>query len=120
MSIGGLGGEGPKNVVYRTPLGNTVNWSETGGGLDPYHLHTLRQWQGAYWDGLPDPEPTPTPETAKLPQDRLDQLKQPFDLDISDVSPEEAQFDFDNIGSEFDFGTDEEFIQDLRDRYGNF
>lgn len=119
VSLGGFGGEGPKNVVYRTPLGNTVNWSETGGGLDPYHLHTLRQWQGAYWDGLPDPDPTP--ETAKLPQDRLDQLKQPFDLQISDVSPEDARFDIDNTETEkIDFGADESFIQDLRDRFGNF
>ena len=122
VSLGGFGGEGPKNVVYRTPLGNTVQWSETGGGLDPYHLHTLRQWQGAYWDGLPDWQPEPTPESAKLPQERLDQLKQPFDLQISDTAPEETAFDFgeEEDTEKVDFGADESFIQDLRDRYGNF
>ena len=80
MGRGGLGGAGPKNVVYRTPLGNTVQWSETGGGLDPYHLHTLRQWQGGYWDGLPDDAPLLTPETMGVPQKRIDEMREPLDI----------------------------------------
>ena len=90
------------------------------GGLDPYHLHTLRQWQGAYWDGLPDPDATP--QTAKLPQERLDQLNEPFDLNITDVSTEDAKVDFgdDDDTDKIDFGNDESFIQDLRDRFGDF
>ena len=28
VSLGGMGGAGPKNVVYRTPLGNTIQWDE--------------------------------------------------------------------------------------------
>ena len=45
VSSGGFGTEGPKNVVYRTPLYNTVHYKDTGGGLDPYHNHVLRQWE---------------------------------------------------------------------------
>ena len=32
VSMGGFGTAGPKNVVYRTPLGNDMAWSSTGGG----------------------------------------------------------------------------------------
>ncbi len=51
VSSGGFGTEGPKNVVYRTPLYNSIHYKDTGGGLDPYHNHVLRQWEGPYWDG---------------------------------------------------------------------
>ena len=58
VSAGGFGTTGPKNVVYRTPLGNDMAWRSTGGGVDPYHLHVLRQWQGPYWSGSTEPELT--------------------------------------------------------------
>ena len=136
VSLGGLGGAGPKNVVYRTPLGNTIQWSETGGGLDPYHLHTLRQWQGGYWDGLPDDAPLLTPETMGVPQKRIDEMQEPLDIrpieytgpsglaDISGPSLQKPENELDSGNLDqtdlVDFGTDEGFLDELRQRLGNF
>ena len=130
VSLGGWGGEGPKNVVYRTPIGNTIAWNETGGGLDPLHLHGLRQWQGPYWDGLPDYVPEPTPEDTALPQSRLDEMQKPWrpvpvpysgpsGLDMYNTND---KLDSGNLEQTdvVDFGTDEEFLDDLRQRLGNF
>ena len=129
VSMGGWGGEGPKNVVYRTPIGNTIHWSETGGGLDPLHLHQLRQWQGPYWDGLPDYEPELSPEDTALPQSRLDEMQKPWrpepqlysggsGLDVYNTN-ELAPGNMEETGL-VDFGDDEDFLDDLRQRLGNF
>ena len=129
VSMGGFGGEGPKNVVYRTPIGNTIHWNETGGGLDPLHLHLLRQWQGPYWDGLPDYKPEPTPEDTALPQSRLDEMQKPWRPEPQLYSGRSGldaynTNELDNRAMEqtdvVDFGTDENFLDDLRQRLGNF
>jgi hypothetical protein len=132
VGLGGMGGAGPKNVVYRTPLGNTIQWNETGGGLDPYHLHTLRQWQGPYWDGLDDPKPLPTPESTGLPQERVDEMQGiyrpevleytgPSGLaDLVEQQPNELDTGAMAQGDVLDFGDDEDFLNDLRQRLGNF
>ena len=133
VSLGGMGGSGPKNVVYRTPLGNTIQWNETGGGLDPYHLHTLRQWQGPYWDGLDDdPKPLPTPESTGLPQERVDEMQgiyRPEPLEytgpsgLADLGPYPTnELDTGALaqGDVLDFGDDQGFLDDMRQRLGNF
>ena len=129
VSMGGWGGEGPKNVVYRTPIGNTIHWSETGGGLDPLHLHQLRQWQGSY-TGLPEYKPEPTPEDTALPQSRLDEMQKPgrpvpvpywgpSGLDIYNTNDELDSGTLEETDV-LDFGDDEDFLDDLRERLGNF
>ena len=129
VSMGGWGGEGPKNVVYRTPIGNTIHWSETGGGLDPLHLHQLRQWQGSY-TGLPEYKPEPTPEDTALPQSRLDEMQKPWrpvpvpysgpsGLDIYNTNDELDSGTLEETDV-LDFGDDEDFLDDLRERLGDF
>ena len=116
--------------MYRTPIGNTIHWKETGGGLDPLHLHGLRQWQGPYWDGMPDYVPEPTPEDTALPQSRLDEMQKPWrpepvpysgpsGLDVYNTND---RLDSGNLEETdvVDFGTDAEFLDDLRQRLGNF
>ena len=83
VSAGGFGRVGPKNVVYRTPLGNAMKWSQTGG-VDPYHLHVLRQWMGPYGEGAEEPEiefEKRDPIDTGLPQERMDQMQAPFDTE---------------------------------------
>ena len=129
VSMGGWGGEGPKNVVYRTPIGNTIHWSATGGGLDPLHLHQLRQWQGSY-TGLPEYKPEPTPEDTALPQSRLDEMQKPWrpvpvpysgpsGLDIYNTNDELDSGTLEETDV-LDFGDDEDFLDDLRERLGDF
>ena len=132
VSMGGFGTAGPKNVVYRTPLGNDMAWSSTGGG-DPYHLHVLRQWQGPYWDGLDDdPKPLPTPESTGLPQERVDEMQgiyRPEPLEytgpsgLADLGPYPTnELDTGALaqGEVLDFGDDQGFLSDMRQRFGNF
>ena len=117
--------------MYRTPIGNTVHWNETGGGIDPLHLHLLRQWQGAYWDGLPDHKPEPTPEETALPQSRLDEMQKPWrpepqlysggsGLDVYNTNANELAPGTLEETDVLDFGDDEDFLDDLRQRLGNF
>jgi len=89
VSMGGFGTAGPKNVVYRTPLGNDMRFRTTGGGADPYHLHVLRQWQGPYWTGETEPELPYDKRTlyeqhleTGLPEKRLEQLRVPTEMTI--------------------------------------
>ena len=134
VSMGGFGTAGPKNVVYRTPLGNDMAWSSTGGGVDPYHLHVLRQWQGPYWTGGTEPELPYDKRTlyeqhleTGLPEERLKQLKVRFDP--TPRSEQEIQDDYKqrpDVGvassdlpgpPPFDF-TDDAFLADLQQRFG--
>ena len=137
VSSGGFGTEGPKNVVYRTPLYNTVHYKHTGGGLDPYHNHVLRQWEGPYWDGHTEPEMPFSQRTMEerqretgLPEERLRQLEQPFPFEVktpaeisSDVQKRDAAHyvgvaDRDFAAPEvFDY-RDDEFLADLQQRFG--
>ena len=104
-----------------------------GGGLDPYHLHTLRQWQGPYWDGLDDdPKPLPTPESTGLPQERVDEMQgiyRPEPLEytgpsgLADLGPYPTnELDTSTLaqGDVLDFGDDQGFLDDMRQRLGNF
>ena len=135
VSAGGFGRSGPKNVVYRTPLGNAMKWSQTGG-VDPYHLHVLRQWMGPYWDGAEEPViafEKRDPIDTGLPQERMDQMQEPFDKEalFSELGADartpyyqESTQDVgvDNVGANqtevVDFG-DEAFLSDLREQYGD-
>ncbi len=135
VSAGGFGRSGPKNVVYRTPLGNAMKWSQTGG-VDPYHLHVLRQWMGPYWDGADEPEiafEKRDPTDTGLPQERMDQMQGPFDKEalFSELGTDartpyyqESTQDVgvanvdDNQTEVVDFG-DEAFLSDLREQYGD-
>ena len=137
VSSGGFGTEGPKNVVYRTPLYNSIHYKDTGGGLDPYHNHVLRQWEGPYWDGevegeMPFDQRTmfEKEQETGLSEDRLRQLEQPFSLEIKtpaeiakDVQKRDAAgyvgvADRDFAAPEvFDYG-DDAFLADLQQRFG--
>ena len=134
VSMGGWGTGGPKNVVYRTPLGNNMKWRSTGGGVDPYHLHVLRQWQGPYWTGESEPELPYDERTlfeqhqeTGLPEERLKQLQLPTEMTIE--SPEQISADISKRGDVglaarafaappvFDF-RDDSFLADLQQRLG--
>ena len=136
VSAGGFGTTGPKNVVYRTPLGNDMAWRSTGGGVDPYHLHVLRQWQGPYWSGSTEPELPYDKRTlyeqhleTGLSEERLKQMKVPFDPTPSE---QEIQKDYQQRLASGDVGvassdlpgpppfdyTDDAFLADLQQRFG--
>jgi hypothetical protein len=58
-----------------------MKWSQTGG-VDPYHLHVLRQWMGPYGEGAEEPVipfEKRDPIDTGLPQERMDQMQGPFD-----------------------------------------
>ena len=137
VSAGGFGTTGPKNVVYRTPLGNDMAWRSTGGGVDPYHLHVLRQWQGPYWSGSTEPELPYDKRTlyeqhleTGLSEERLKQMKVPFDP--TPRSEQEIQKDYQQRLASGDVGvassdlpgpppfdyTDDAFLADLQQRFG--
>ena len=137
VSSGGFGSEGPKNVVYRTPLYNTVHYKQTGGGLDPYHNHVLRQWEGPYWDGNTESEMPFADRTmfekmkeTGLSEERLLQLEVPFQPKVQ--TPEEIASDIQKRAAAGDVGVasrdfaapdvfdyhDEDFLADLQQRFG--
>ena len=146
VSAGGFGRVGPKNVVYRTPLGNAMKWSQTGG-VDPYHLHVLRQWMGPYGEGAEEPVipfEKRDPIDTGLPQERMDQMQEPFDTEAlrAELERQAGQTQaypdptgvhgvvdepYTNVGVDtlpnneaevMDFG-DETFLAELREQFGD-
>ena len=111
-----------------------MKWRSTGGGVDPYHLHVLRQWQGPYWTGESEPELPYDERTlfeqhqeTGLPEERLKQLQVPTEMTIE--SPEQISADISKRGDAglaarafaappvFDF-RDDSFLADLQQRLG--
>jgi hypothetical protein len=78
---------------------------------------------------MPDYVPEPTPEDTALPQSRLDEMQKPWrpvpvpysgpsGLDIYNTNElDTGALEQTDI---VDFGADEEFLDDLRQRLGNF